>query len=180
MYFRFMSSSTSYYRKPKKNTDQVVLSYDRYSAYLIIVDGTSQRLWVFLTQSKEPTLDIIQAFMTKFGIGGGLVSTDQGGKLARSDKFRNMLQKDFQYIVDPTGLDFPSQNGAAEINNNKLAVKVRTLLYGSGLPAKFWSAALLHSAYLHNRLVHSSKKMTPYKAWYGRQPDVTNLKTFGS
>jgi hypothetical protein len=54
--------------------------------------------------------------MTKFGIGGGCVRTDQGGELARSDLFRNMFQKEFQYVVEPTGLDCPSQNGAAEIN----------------------------------------------------------------
>ena len=122
-----MRSSTSDYKKPNKQTDRVVLSYDGYSAYLIIVDGTSRRLWVFLTQSKEPPLDIVRAFMTKFGIGGGLVRTDQGGELARSDKFRNMLQNEFQYVVDPTGSDCPSQNGAAEVNNDKLAVKVRML-----------------------------------------------------
>ena len=77
-------------------------------------------------------------------------------------------------------MDCPSQNGAAKINNDKLAVKVCTLLYGSGLPAKFWSAALVHSVYLHNGLVHSATKMTPCEAWYGRKPDVSNLKTFGS
>jgi hypothetical protein len=76
--------------------------------------------------------------------------------------------------------DSPSQNGGAEIYNGTLAVKVRTLLYGSGLPATFWSAALLHSVYLHNRLVHSAVNMTPYEAWYGRRPDMTFLKTFGS
>jgi hypothetical protein len=91
-----------------------------------------------------------------------------------------MFQKEFQYIVKPTGSDCPSQNGAAKINNDKLVVKVRTLLYRSGLPAKFLSAALVHSVYLHNRLVHSVTKMTPYEAWYSRQPDVSYLKTFGS
>jgi hypothetical protein len=59
-------------------------------------------------------------------------------------------------------------------------VKVRTLLYGSGLPAKFWSAALLHAVYLHNRLVHSLLGKTPYEAWHGRKPDVSNLKMFGA
>jgi hypothetical protein len=59
-------------------------------------------------------------------------------------------------------------------------VKVRTLLYGSGLPAKFWSAALVHAAYLHNRLVNSAINKTPYEAWCGRKPDVTNLKLFGA
>jgi len=90
------------------------------------------------------------------------------------------MMDEFTYTVEPTGADSPSQNGGAEIYNGTLAVKVRTLLYGSGLPAKFWSAALLHSVYLHNHLVHSSVGMTPYEAWYGRRPDVTFLKTFGS
>ena len=90
-----------------------------------------------------------------------------------------MMNK-FTYTVEPTGANSPSQNSGAEIYNGTLAVKVRTLLYGSGLPAKFWSAALLHSVYLHNHLVHSSVGMTPYEAWYGRRPDVTFLKTFGS
>jgi hypothetical protein len=90
------------------------------------------------------------------------------------------MMDEFKYTVEPTGADSPSQNGGAEIYNDTLAVKVRTLLYGSGLPAKFWSAALLHSVYLYNRLAHSLVGMTPYKAWYGRRPDLTFLKTFGS
>ena len=106
--------------------------------------------------------------MTKFGLAKGVIRTDQGGKLARSDAFRTTMMDDFGYTVEPTGADSPSQNGGAEIYNGTLAVKVHTLLYGSGLPAKFWSAALLHSVYLYNRLVHSSVGMTPYEAWYGR------------
>jgi hypothetical protein len=56
-----------------------------------------------------------------------------------------------QYTVEPTGADDPSQNKSAEKWNDVLAVTVRVLLYGSGLPATFWSAALLHAAWLHNR-----------------------------
>ena len=99
--------------------------------------------------------------MSKYGIGNGIIRTDQGGELARSKAFRETMLKDYGYVVECTGADSPSQNGGAEIYNNTLAVKVRTLLYGSGLPAKFWSAALLHAVYLHNRLVHSATHKTP-------------------
>ncbi len=78
-----------------------------------------------------------------------------------------MMLNEFGYVVEPTGTDSPSQNGGVEIYNNTLASKVRTLLYGSGLPAKFWSAALLHAVYLHNWLIHSAINQTPYEAWYG-------------
>ncbi len=41
MDFGFMRALTSDYKRPNKKTDRVVLSYDGYSAYLIIMDGTS-------------------------------------------------------------------------------------------------------------------------------------------
>ena len=128
-----MCASMSGYKRPDKWTDWVVLSYDGYSVYLIIVNGTSQCIQAFLTQTKDHPVDIVQAFMTKFGIGSGLVCTDQGGELTRRNKFCTILQSGFQYIVEPTGSDSPSQNGAAEIDNDKLTVKTHTLLYGSGL-----------------------------------------------
>jgi hypothetical protein len=118
--------------------------------------------------------------MKQFASKTGLVWTDQGGELARCGNFWTMMLEEFNYVVEPSGADSPSQNGGAEIYNNTLAVKVRTLLYESGLPAKFWSAALVHAAYLYNRLVHSALNKTPYEARCGCKPDVTNLKMFGA
>ena len=91
-----------------------------------------------------------------------------------------MLLRDFHYTLEPTGANSPSQNGAVIIYNDKFVVPTRTLLYGSGLPAKFWSTALLHSVYLHNRLVHSKTKVTPFERYFGMKPDLSHLKVFGS
>jgi hypothetical protein len=118
--------------------------------------------------------------MKKFGLSKGIIQTDQGGKLVRSKEFRKTMLKEFDYVVEPMGANSPSQNGGAEMYNNTLAVKVRTLLYSSGLPAKFWLAALLHAVYLHNCLVHSATGITPFKGWFGQKPNVTYLKTFES
>ena len=148
--------------------DQIVTSYNGYSAHLIIVDSASRQVRAFLTKSKEPPVNILQAFMSKFGIRDGVIRTDQGGKLARSNSFCDVMLEEFGYVVEPTRVDSPSQNSGVERYNNILAVKVRTLLYGAGLPAKFWSAALLYAVYLHNRLVHLTINKTPYKGWYGR------------
>jgi hypothetical protein len=57
-----------------------------------VVDEASQYVWVFLTKSKEPPLDIVDKFLDRFGLkDGGLVQTDQGGKLARSTAFTDQL-----------------------------------------------------------------------------------------
>jgi hypothetical protein len=181
MDFGFMRASTSDYSRRDKTKDRVVFSYDGFSSYLLIVDEASRYVWVFLTASKSPPIDIIQEFLQLHGHGdGGCVRTDQGGKLARSSVFQDMLLRDYHYTLETTGADSPSQNGAVEIYNDKFAVRTRTLLYGSGLPAKFWSAALLHSVYLHNRLVHSETKVTPFERYFGMKPDLSHLKVFGS
>jgi hypothetical protein len=178
MDFGFMRASSHDYRRPNKATDQIVQSYNGYSAYLIIIDSASRQVWAFLMATKAPPIAIMRAFLMKFGLVKGVIRTNQGGKLARSKEFRAVMMNEFNYTVEPTCFDNPLQNDGAEIYNGTLAVKVRMLLYGSGLPAKFWSAALLHSVYLHNRLVHSAVGITPYEGWYGRKPDVTYLKTF--
>ncbi len=179
MDFAFMHASTEDYKHPDKYTDWIVMSYDGYSSHLIIVDSASRRVWAFLTKSKELPIDILRAFLNKFGIGTGVIWTDQGGKLARSDSFCDTMLKEFGYVVQPTGADSPLQNGGAESYNHTLVIKVCTLLYGAGLSARFWSAALLHAVYLHNQLVHSATGKTLYEGWYGCKPNVSHLKTFG-
>ena len=86
----------------------------------------------------------------------------------------------FGHSSEPTGADSPSQNGVVEIYNDKLGIRTQSLLYGSGLPAKYWSAALIHAVYLHNRLVHSVMLCTPFESYYDTKPDLQYLKTFGS
>jgi hypothetical protein len=91
-----------------------------------------------------------------------------------------MVLQPHHYVVESTGADSPSQNSAVEIYNGKLTVRARTLLYGSGLPAKYWSAALLHLVYLHNQLVHHVTHITPFEGYYSIKPDLAHLKMFGS
>ncbi len=106
--------------------------------------------------------------------------TDQGGELAWSSSFCDTMLRTFDYVVEPTGADSPSQKEAVKFYNGHLAVKVRTLLYMSGLPPKFLSAALLNTVYLHNRLVHSVTRWTPFEGQFGVKLDLTYLKLFGA
>jgi hypothetical protein len=62
---------------------------------------------------------------------------DQGGELARLFAFTDMLLRKHKYIIEPTGADSLSQDGAVEIYKDKLAVRTCTLLFGSKFPAKY-------------------------------------------
>jgi hypothetical protein len=115
----------------------VVHSWDGYLSYLLIVDKATRYIWVILTKSKTPPLDILNKFVTCFGHAHGRsVRTNQGGKLACSFALSDLLLRNYHYILKPTRVDSPSQNGAVEIYNDKLAIRTRTQLYGSSLPAK--------------------------------------------
>ncbi len=183
MDFGFMRASTSQFGRPNKTQDRVVLSFDNFTSYLFTIDEALQHAWVFLTASKDPPIDIVKAFITQFGhTNGGSIRTDQGEKLARSIKFRDMVLCNHNYTVKPTGADSPSQNGVVKIYNNKLAICMRTLLYGAGLPAKYWSAALQHAVYLHNQLVHTVTKRMLIEGFFEFKPNIGHLKLklFGS
>ncbi len=176
-----MRASTSDYSHREKTRGWVVLSYDGFLAYLLIINKALHYIWVFLTNSKSPPLDIIEEFLTQHGHEeGGCIRTDQGGKLAGSSNFQDLLLRKFHYNIKPADADSPFQNGAAEIYNDKFPIRTCTLLYGSSLPAKFWSAALLHLVYLHNHLVHNETRVTPFESYYGQKPDLSSLKVFGS
>ena len=130
MDFGFMLASTSHYDRPGANSERVVHSWDGYSS-LLIVDKATRYIWVFLTKSKSPPLEILNKFFTRYGHPhGGSVRTDQGGELGRSTALSDLILRKFHYVLEPPGADSPSQNGAVEIYNDKLAIRTRTLLLG--------------------------------------------------
>ncbi len=146
-----MRASNLEYSRPQKGKDRVVCLYDSFTSYLLIVNEATWYVWVFLTASKDPPLDIVSEFLHHHGHkDSGSIRTDQGGELARSLDLQDLVLWKFHYTLEPTDTNSPSQNGAVEIYNDKFAMRVRTILFGSGLSAEYWSAALLHLVYLHN------------------------------
>ena len=77
------------------------------------------------------------------------------------------------------GADAPAQNGIAESPNKYLANMMCCLLYTANLGPEYWPYALVHAVYI-KKLPRSYIKTTPFKALASNQPDLTNLKVFGS
>jgi hypothetical protein len=124
----------------------------------------------------------IPMFLTRHGLLDKTtprsIRVDQGGEFAFSEDFHKVVAK-HGYVVEPTGSDNPSQNGRVESLNQTFGIMVRTLvrslLYSSGLPPRFWSDALLHAVYLKNRLWHSAIGRTPYEAFFSEKPDLSHF-----
>ena len=178
--FGFMRASSSDYGATKTGK-RIVASFDGFTAYLLIVDATTRYTWVFPTTGKQPPTDILKQHLSRFGRTSGLrvVRMDHGGELYGARAIHDVVMA-AGYVIEATGSGVHHRNGKVERLNRTFAVQVRALLYGSGLPATFWSAALIHAVYLKNRLWHSAIGKTPFEAWNGAKPDLSHLRVFGS
>lgn len=74
----------------------------------------------------------------------------------------------------------PSQNGLIERDIRTIKESARTLLNNSKLEKELWPEAISCAVYALNRLINMSNPMkTPFELWFGRRPNVKNLRTFG-
>ena len=127
---------------------------------------------------------MISKFLVAYGLKDDqvkIIRTDQGGELANSQAFRDAVAA-HGYQVEITGAENSSQNGKAERPHRTMANMMRASLDNASLHPKYWSDALLHSAFVKNRLPHAAFnfKSTPYTELTGIKPNLLNLKIFGS
>ena len=164
-----------------KQDEKTITSIDGKNAYLIVVDRATRYQWTFTTDNKRPPVETIRKLLMKFKSNNPhrTVRVDQGGELGRSQEFLKMIS-DCEFALETTGSDASSQNGMAERPNRTYGQMMRCILHAAGLGPEFWSYALIHSTYVKNRLYHHTIKTTPYTKFTGCQPDLTNLKIFGS
>lgn len=106
----------------------------------------------------------------------------------RSDNGREYVTREFHDFCRKSGIQIqytfpynPEMNGVAERMNRTLVEKTRSVLLDSKLNKDFWADAVLCSAYVTNRSpILVGKEVTPSELWYGRKPNVSNIRVFGS
>ena len=75
----------------------------------------------------------------------------------------------------------PEQNGVSERLNLTIMDRVRTILIESQLPLSLWAEAVEYAIYSKNRSPTAVlKHKTPYEAFWGTKPNLSNLRVFGS
>ena len=73
----------------------------------------------------------------------------------------------------------PQQNGIAERINRTLQEAALSMILHAGVSKGFWAEAVFSAAYIRNRVITTATGVTPYERWYGKKPDVSNLRVFG-
>lgn len=116
---------------------------------------------------------------------------DHAVRLLRSDGGSDYCNTKVDHLLRKHGIERQTtctetshQNGKAERYVGVMFAMLRTLLYESRLPQQFWSEALCAAAYIHNRMPLSARahkeQKSPYELRYGRPPDLSQLRPFGT
>ena len=108
-------------------------------------------------------------------------------KILRSENGEEYVSTDFdnfmkseEVVHQTTVPGTPQQNRVAERLNRTIVESVRSMLVHAKLPQTFGVEALNTAVHLHNRSpTKALDGKTPYEAWTGSKPDVSNLKCFG-
>lgn len=150
--------------------------------FILFVDDFSRMTFIYFIKNKSETLSKFKEFQT-------LVENQLNKKIKmiRSDNGLEFCNKEFDNYLKQKGIIHqrsnnytPEQNGLCERANRTVVEKARCLLYDAMVDKRFWAEAANTAVYLKNRSVASGLQTTPYELWYGKKPDLSHIRLFGS
>ncbi len=108
-----------------------------------------------------------------------MLRTDAGMEFTNA-RVRKIL-KEIGIRLELAETDIHEHNGTEERFNRTHQNKIRALLFDAGFPNTFWGWASDAATYLYNRVPHTANgDVTPYKKFYGKRPNVRNIRVFGT
>jgi transposase InsO family protein len=150
--------------------------------FMTVIDDYTRYSFVKLIARKSDVagslMDYINLVETQTGNKVKALRSDNGGEYT-SKVLDGFLQE--KGIVHEFSLPYtPQQNGVAERLNRTLLDKAIPMLEQSGLPLKHWGDAISTANYIRNiSPTAASTAVTPYQAFFGNKPNVSNLRVFG-
>ena len=144
------------------------------------VDDYSGIIMVYFLKCKSDTPEALQQFLADASPFGRVkrVRSDNGTEFT-SHKFKSMLREN--RIRHETSAPYsPHQNGTVERAWLSLFNMARCSLLEANLPKSIWTYAVMAAAYIRNRCFNARLGKTPYEAFTGSKPDLSNMHVFGS
>ncbi len=153
---------------------------DGFKYALSFVDDYSGLIMIYFLKYKCDTLQATKHFIADISPYGSVkcLRSDEGTEFT-SNAFADLLVEN-KIKHEMSSPYSPHQNGTAERGWRTLFEMARCLLIESGLPKFLWTYAVMASAYIRNRCYNLRIKKTPFEAFAGKKPNISNMHIFGS
>lgn len=147
-----------------------------------IIDDYSRFTVTYLLKAKSEAAGNIKDYVrwveTLTGRKPRVVRSDGGGEFDNAELRR--FYKEEGIKPQYTTAYSPQSNGVAERKNRSITEMATCMLIDANLEKRYWGEAVLTATYLQNRLPSRTIDKTPYDLWWGRKPDLSNLRVFGA
>jgi hypothetical protein len=156
-------------------------SIHHFSGMLVIIDAKTRMLWLFCTSSKRPPMHIISYFfyiLSKENRTPKTIRVDEDGSLARNAEFTSYLLH-HRVTLDTTGGYSSFLNGKVERPHQTISQLVRAMILNSGHTPDLWCYCAETAADIYRYTLHSAINTSPYEAWYGTKPSISDLRVWG-
>ncbi|UYV73840.1 hypothetical protein LAZ67_11001074, partial [Cordylochernes scorpioides] len=158
------------------------LTHDNKKYIMTFLDDYTHFCYVYLLSNKYEAKEYIKEYVNEverfLNAKVSKLRCDNGGEYANTQVKEWCKMKGI--ILDFTVPYTPQLNGKAERLNRTLIEKTRALLLDSKLNKEMWGEATRVAAYLINRSPSNTIQTTPAQMWFGRKPNLSNVKLFGS
>ncbi|UYV84378.1 FHDC1 [Cordylochernes scorpioides] len=158
------------------------LTHDNKKYIMTFLDDYTHLCYVYLLSNKYEAKEYIKEYVNEverfLNAKVSKLRCDNGGEYANTQVKEWCKMKGI--ILDFTIPYTPQLNGKAERLNRTLIEKTRALLLDSKLNKEMWGEATRVAAYLINRSPSNTVQTTPAQMWFGRKPNLSNVKLFGS
>jgi hypothetical protein len=154
-----------------------------FTMFILFIDDATRFTVIYLLRSKSDSaaafFDYDKKVLNFSGRHCQILKSDGGTEYFNST-VRTYCQQ-FGIIQNSSDRYTPQGNGRAERPNRTTLEGTSAMLFDCGLSMEYWGYAALCFIYLKNRSPHSAlRHCTPYEAKFGKLPDLSNVRVFGS
>lgn len=151
--------------------------------FVSFIDDYSKIAKVYIMKTKAEVYDCMVEYVNECeNLTGKKI------KFLRCDNGKEYLNgkiysftKEKGIVIDNCPAYVHELNGTAERFNRTIMNMSRCLLAEAKVDKKYWPEIVCAATYLKNRTLSSTvEKKTPYEIFFGKKPDVSNLRLYGS
>lgn len=160
-----------------------VRSIQHFRYFVLFVDDFSRYAWLYPLRRKS---DFFQYFLLfqkmverQFERKIKKFQSDGGGEFQKSEFLMHLSENGIVHQMSCPKT--PEQNGVVERKHRHVVEHGLALLFHANVPKKYWVDAFMTSVFLINRTPSEKLKMkSPFSLLFGKEPDYSSLRVFGS